>query len=35
MSETSWKAAMAQLAAAQRDFMNGDAIGLQQLYSHR
>ena len=26
---------MAQLAAAQRDFMNGDATGLQQLCSHR
>ena len=26
---------MAQLAAVQRDFMNGDASGLQQLYSHR
>lgn len=26
---------MAQLAAAQRDFMNGDVAGLQQLYSHR
>ena len=35
MSESLWDAAMAQLAAAQRDFMNGDATGLQQLYSHR
>ena len=26
---------MAQLAAAQRDFMNGDAAALQRLYSHR
>src|SRR5262245_8671250 len=26
---------MAQLAAAQRDFMNGDATGLRRLYSHR
>lgn len=35
MSQSSWEAAMAQLPAAQRDFMNGDASGLQQLYSHR
>ena len=35
MSESLWDAAMAQLAAAQRDFMNGDATGLRQLYSHR
>lgn len=35
MSQSSWEAAMAQLATAQRDFMNGDASGLQQLYSHR
>lgn len=35
MSDSSWDAAMAQLAAAQRDFMNGDATGLQRLYSHR
>jgi len=35
MSESLWDAAMAQLAAAQCDFMNGDATGLQQLYSHR
>jgi ketosteroid isomerase-like protein len=35
MSDTSWDAVMAQLAAAQRDFMNGDATGLQNLYSHR
>jgi hypothetical protein len=26
---------MNELAAAQRDFMNGDATGLQALYSHR
>ena len=26
---------MAELAAAQRDFMNGDATALQQLYSHQ
>lgn len=26
---------MTELAAAQRDFMNGDATGLQALYSHR
>jgi hypothetical protein len=35
MSDTSWEALMVQLAAAQRDFMNGDATGLQNLYSHR
>ena len=35
MSDNLWEAAMAQLAAAQRDFMSGDATGLQQLYSHR
>jgi hypothetical protein len=32
MSDSSWDAAMTQLAAAQRDFMNGDATGLQALY---
>ena len=26
---------MARLAAAQRDFANGDAAGLSRLYSHR
>ena len=26
---------MARLAAAQRDFANGDAAGLRRLYSHR
>ena len=26
---------MTELEAAQRDFMNGDATGLQALYSHR
>ena len=35
MSNSSWDAAMAQLAAAQREFMSGDATGLQRLYSHR
>jgi ketosteroid isomerase-like protein len=35
MSGNPWDAAMTQLAAAQRDFMNGDATGLQALYSHR
>jgi hypothetical protein len=35
MSNSSWDAATAQLAAAQRDFMNRDATGLQRLYSHR
>jgi ketosteroid isomerase-like protein len=35
MSGNSWDAAMAELAAAQHDFMNGDATGLQALYSHR
>ena len=35
MSDNSWDAAMTELAAAQRNFMNGDATGLQALYSHR
>src|SRR5437016_14456485 len=35
MADTSWEATMKQLAAAQHDFMNGDAAGLQRLYSHR
>jgi len=35
MSDGTWEAAMTQLAAAQRNFMDGDATGLQQLYSHR
>ncbi len=35
MADAAWEAAMAQLAAAQRDFVNGDAAGLQRLYSHR
>jgi ketosteroid isomerase-like protein len=35
MSNGSWDAAMTELAAAQRDFMNGDATALQVLYSHR
>jgi ketosteroid isomerase-like protein len=35
MAETSWEAAMTRLAAAQRDFANGDAAGLKGLYSHR
>jgi hypothetical protein len=35
MSDSSWEVAMAQLLTAQRDFMNGDATGLQRLYSHR
>jgi ketosteroid isomerase-like protein len=35
MSDGSWEAAMEQLLAAQREFMNGDATGLQRLYSHR
>jgi SnoaL-like domain len=35
MPGNSWDAAMTELAAAQRDFMNGDATGLQALYSHR
>lgn len=34
MSGSSWDAAVAELAAAQHDFMNGDATGLQALYSH-
>jgi ketosteroid isomerase-like protein len=35
MSDGSWETAMAQLLTAQRAFMNGDATGLQRLYSHR
>ncbi|MGH7059552.1 MAG: YybH family protein [Stellaceae bacterium] len=35
MPEQSWDAAMARLLAVQHDFLNGDASGLQQLYSHR
>lgn len=35
MTAKSWDAAMARLLAAQRDFLNGDASGLQRLYSHR
>ena len=35
MSKSSWDAAMVQLAAAQRDFTNGEAAGLQRLDSHR
>lgn len=35
MSDSSWDAAVTELAAAQCDFVNGDATGLQALYSHR
>jgi len=35
MAGASWKEAMVRLAVAQRGFMNGDAAGLQQLYSDR
>jgi ketosteroid isomerase-like protein len=35
MPNETWERAMTQLAAAQRDFMNGDATALQKLYSHR
>ena len=35
MPDGSWDAAMAELLAAQHDFMNGDATGLQTLFSHR
>ena len=35
MPGNSWDAAETELAAAQRDFMNGDATRLQALYSHR
>jgi ketosteroid isomerase-like protein len=34
MPDNAWDAAMSELLAAQRDFMNGDATGLQALYSH-
>jgi hypothetical protein len=33
--DSSWNAAIKELAAARGDFMNGDATGLQALYSHR
>lgn len=35
MTNPSWNAAMIELEAAQKAFMNGDASGLQALYSHR
>ena len=35
MTDKSWEDAMARLAAAQRDFVNGDATGIKALYSHR
>ena len=35
MPNETWERAMTQLAAAQRDFINGDATAQQQLYSHR
>ena len=35
MTDKSWEDAMARLAAAQRDFVNGDAAGIKALYSHR
>jgi ketosteroid isomerase-like protein len=35
MVETSWEQAMAELAAAQQAFVNGDATGIKELYSHR
>jgi hypothetical protein len=31
----SWEEALAQLRAAQRDFVKGDAAGIKDLYSHR
>lgn len=34
MSDNSWDAAMTELEGAQRAFMNGNATGLQALYSH-
>lgn len=34
MSDSSWDAAMTELEVAQRAFMNGNASGLQALYSH-
>lgn len=34
MSDSSWDAAMTELEVAQRAFMNGNATGLQALYSH-
>src|SRR5438552_15913102 len=35
MTDASWNAVMAQLQAVQRDFANGDATGIKELYSHR
>jgi hypothetical protein len=35
MVDAAWDEAMARLRAVQRDFANGDADGLQKLYSHR
>ncbi len=35
MADAEWPATIDRLAAAQRDFIGGDATGLQRLYSHR
>jgi ketosteroid isomerase-like protein len=35
MTELSWEEAMAQLTAAQQDFVKGDATGIKRLFSHR
>ena len=35
MSDTSWGTAMARLRAVQERFVNGDAAGIKELYSHR
>jgi len=35
VADMSWEAAMAQLTAAQRDFVAGDAAGIKRLFSHR
>ena len=35
MSDTSWGTAMVRLRAVQESFVNGDAAGIKELYSHR
>jgi ketosteroid isomerase-like protein len=35
VADASWDATMAELIAAQNRFLNGDAGGIQALYSHR
>jgi ketosteroid isomerase-like protein len=35
MADPTWDEAMAELIAVQRRFIDGDAAGIQRLYSHR